>query len=260
MTTAIQFDANTVAPDTGTPTTVPRGRYSVVMTKAELAPTKNGAGKLVNMEHTIMQGDFAGNIIKSNINWENPSASCQRIGRSQFSAICHATGVIAVQDLQQLYNKPFGIEVENDGRYNNINRYMSLDTMAELPPMGVAPEPRAQTPAGSFPAPVAGPPVTTGAPPAQPFTPPVNQPQQQVVTQQQQPAFTQGATAQPAHNPQNPAQFVANQAPTGQSAQVATTSPSDPQQQVVEPTDPNQQPTAQPVQPSWVQNQENAQQ
>jgi hypothetical protein len=125
----INFDATQVAPNRGF-SAVPKGKYPVYISKSEFKPTSNGSGKLLELHHTINGGSNHGQDIMISINWENPSQKAVEIGHGQFSAICHAVGVLHVQDTQQLHNILFELEVDvtSDGKYNN---YIGANPIAQ---------------------------------------------------------------------------------------------------------------------------------
>lgn len=214
----LNFDATQVAPDTGI-SPAPRGYYKVVAIKSELKPTKDGAGELIAFNTQIIAGPFQGKNIAFNLNWKNKSATAQNIGHGQLSAICHATGVLGLQDTQQLHNIPFGLEVDvtDDGKYNDVKSFMhvdKVDTMPPLPPKEV----KVGLPTGAAPAPFAAAPPAAFAP--QPFAAPAPQAWQQ--PQAQPPAFAPTAAPQAAPTAPQVATFpssvqapgVANPPPT----------------------------------------------
>jgi hypothetical protein len=118
---SINFNAQEVTPNAGL-SPVEAGKYNVYIAKSELKPTANGAGKIIEFNCIINGGHNHGRNIMFNLNWENTSAKAVEIGRGRFSAICHAVGVLQVQDTQQLHNIQFELEVTvtPDGKYNEV--------------------------------------------------------------------------------------------------------------------------------------------
>ena len=106
------FDATQVAPATGTPEPLPVGRYPLAVEVAEKKIGENGWGVNCNMQHI--------------------NADAVRIGHEQFSALCHATGVLKPQALSELQNQPFLADVAIKKRkdtgepQNVINRYLTI--------------------------------------------------------------------------------------------------------------------------------------
>ncbi len=104
--TAFNFDASKVAP-AAPMEAVPPNWYNMVITDGEVAPTANGAGKLMKLEFQILDGDFKGRKAWDNFCYEHANPQTVEIAQQMISAICHATGVIQMQDVQQLFNRPF---------------------------------------------------------------------------------------------------------------------------------------------------------
>jgi len=104
--TGFSFNAAAVAPSQPLDP-VPGDDYQLMITDGEIKPTANGSGKRMVLEFTIADGPFKGRKIFDGLNVENASAQAQEIAQQQLSAICHATGVIQLTDIQQLFNKVF---------------------------------------------------------------------------------------------------------------------------------------------------------
>lgn len=114
--TGLRFDATQVAPQQPMEA-VPTAWYPAVISDGEVKPT-NGGGTRLALEFTIIDGPFKGRKAWDGFNLENASAQAQQIGQQQFSAVCHATGVLQVTDVQQLYQKPFDLKLKLDpGRW-----------------------------------------------------------------------------------------------------------------------------------------------
>ncbi len=170
--TGLSFDASKVEPAKPLEP-VPAGTYPVTMTDGEVKPTADGSGKRFNFELTIADGDFSGRKIFDGLNIENKSAKAQEISQQQLSAICHATGVIQLQDIQQLFGIPFlakiGFEDRRQDAQDASKWYDARNTFKGAKPM----ESGAPAPSGAalpgWTAPKAG---GAPAPAASPATPP----------------------------------------------------------------------------------------
>lgn len=154
--TAINFNARTVSPsETFEP--VPPGWYPVSIIESEEKPTSNGAGSYLYLVMRIMDGPYAGRKLFDRLNTNNQNQQTVEIANRTLSAICHATGILDLQDTQQLH----GIVIEAratvreaqtgaDGRrydaQNEVKGYRALGS-------GGAPAPTASMPAAQ-PAPV----------------------------------------------------------------------------------------------------------
>lgn len=108
----IAFDARTVAP------AVPMeplddGWYPGILIKTEIKPTSNGTG--LRMPYTLKvlpdHPHYGNRQVFDGLNIQNANPVAQNIAQEQLSAICHATGVIVLQDTEQLHNIPLLFKV-----------------------------------------------------------------------------------------------------------------------------------------------------
>lgn len=104
------FDATNIDPSQGTPS-LPVGKHPVIIKEGEVKGTKDNTGGLAALTLEIIDGPQKGTTGVYRINLYNASQEARDIAQRQLSALCHVTGVFKVQDLQQLYGKPFMIEV-----------------------------------------------------------------------------------------------------------------------------------------------------
>lgn len=147
------FDANTVDPN-ARPDPVPAGRYKVMITKSTMRETKQKTGSFLELELSILEGQYQGQFLWARLNLFNPNPKAVEIAERELSAICHATGVMNVQDSEQLHGIAFLVDVVVDpgddqyGPSNEIKKFLSLSEGAGQP----APQPAAQAPAQPAPA------------------------------------------------------------------------------------------------------------
>ena len=123
--TGLTFDASTVKPQVPLEA-FPAGNYLVALTDAEVKPTSKGDGKRIAFELTVLDGAFKGRKVWDGLNIENKNSVAQEIAHQQLSAICHATGVIRLTDVQELYGKPFEAKIgfqEAEGEYDAKNTF-----------------------------------------------------------------------------------------------------------------------------------------
>lgn len=225
----LNFNAATVAPAEA-PEAIPAGWYNARVTASEMKPTSDGSGAFLQLEMTILDGEYANRKLFDRINLQNKNPVAVEIGYRQLSAVCHATGVIQVQDSQQLHGIPMKVKVSlrpagpgADGKYyeasNEIKGYKNINDGAggaqasSMPPQ---PQGFSQAPAQPAPQQFQQPAPQQWAPPAQAQVPPQAAPQQQwqppvqqaaaPVMGQQAPAMQTAMPAQPAPAaPQGPA-------------------------------------------------------
>ena len=102
----LHFNAATVAPAVPGEV-VPAGWYTTHITASETKPTANNNGSFLWLEHTILAPqEFAGRKVFDRLNLNNPNPVAVEIAYRTLSAICHAVGVIQVEDSSQLHNRP----------------------------------------------------------------------------------------------------------------------------------------------------------
>ena len=99
------FDANTVAPSAPIEV-LPPGDYTVQIVRSDMKSTKDGSGQLLELELDVMDGQFLGRKLWDRLNLVNANAQAAEIAARTLSAICHATGQMAVSDSEQLHFKP----------------------------------------------------------------------------------------------------------------------------------------------------------
>lgn len=204
---AINFDAATVAPNASFDP-LPAGWYNANITASEMKPTKDGSGAYIQLELTVLDGQFANRKVFDRLNVQNTSQVAQEIAYATLSSICHATGVIQVQDTSQLHGIPMEVKLSvqaASGDYEASNKVKGYRASSQG---GGAPAPQMGQAAPQMTPPVQQPPVQQAQvqqPPVQQAAPAWGQPQEQV----QQPAPVEQAApawGQPQAQTQPPAQ------------------------------------------------------
>lgn len=146
------FDANDVEPqDSFDP--LPAGWYPVMITDSEFKPTKSGNGKYLQLELTVMDGEYEGRKTWDRLNLDNPAQTAVEIAQRALSAICRAVGVMAPNDSSELHDRPLEVKlsVKPAGNgydaSNEVKGYRALggETDAPTPPSSASrrPAPRA---------------------------------------------------------------------------------------------------------------------
>lgn len=153
----LAFDATTVAPQQAH-TPVPAGVYQTMIVDSEVKPTKNGQGQMAIFTLQIVDGQHAGRKVFARLNVRNPSAEAERIGQGQLSALCHAAGVLKLQDTAQLHNRVVRtrVKIRKDESYGDSNECTGFEAVAgpagapsglAVPPAAQSAPPPAQAPA-----------------------------------------------------------------------------------------------------------------
>lgn len=133
------FDATQVEPSKPLEP-VPTGDYVCMIEDSDLKTTKSGDGQFIELTMRILDGPFKGQPVWSRINLVSTKSSvAQRIGQEQFSALCHAVGVLQVNDTSQLHNRPFiakVVYVPPKDQYqasNDVKGYKAIADGASMP-------------------------------------------------------------------------------------------------------------------------------
>ena len=217
-----QFNAASVEPDSGKLDPVPAGWYEMMVKTSEMVETKDKQGKMLKVQAEIISGQYKGRKVYVNFNVENKSDQAVDIGLKQLSALCHAVGVLGMQDTAQLHAIPFKGKLKlipAIGQYDAKNEFAAYrhinDATAGAPVGAVAPAASAAVtppppPRPAIPASVHSPVPLVNNPPPQQFQPvqqawaqPVQQPAP--VAQAPQPPQADWANAVPPAQAQQPA-------------------------------------------------------
>lgn len=146
---ALSFNATTVAPQ-ATFTPIPAGTYLCTITDSEVKITQRG-GTMAVFHLQVVDGEFSGRKLFARINVANPSPEAERIGQAQLSALCHAAGVLQLQDTAQVHGKVIRVRVkirkDETGQYGDSNEVKGFEAVAGGAPAFSAPAGAAAAPA-----------------------------------------------------------------------------------------------------------------
>jgi len=135
--TFIQFDASKVAPQER-PAPIPAGVYNAQIVESEVKPLASGNGEAVVLTWTVLDGPCVNRKVFHRINYRHTNPQAEQIGQSQLSAVCHAAGVIQLQDTQQLHAKPCRIRVkirkDSSGQYDDQNEVSGVEPAGTAQP------------------------------------------------------------------------------------------------------------------------------
>jgi hypothetical protein len=176
----LKFDARTVEPSVGFDP-VPAGWYQVMMDESgPMTPAKsNPQNSFLPLRFTIVDGQYKGKKLFTNLNIVNSNAQAQEIAYRDLSAIAHACGQLQLETSEQLHNIPLWVKakikpgtekpggaVTADGtveKYPDRNEIESYKPISFVPPGTAA---VATAPSAVVPPPVVTPPAAVVAPPA----------------------------------------------------------------------------------------------
>lgn len=180
----LAFDANQVDP-TDQFEVLPAGDYPVMIVDSEMKPTKDNRGQYLQLTLEVIDGPCRGRKMWDRLNLQNPNQQAVEIAQRSLSQICHAVGVLQVNDSAELHDKPMVARVKvrpARGQYPESNE------VSQYKPAGPAPANR----------------VSANQPAA-------NQPPQQPSSYAQGSPYGGGGAAQP-----NPAAMPSQQPPQQQ--------------------------------------------
>lgn len=241
--TQLDFNAQNVAPATGTPDPVPAGWYNVVMVGSERKPTKAGDGAYLECTFKVIDGPYAERQLWERLNLWNGNPVAVEIAYGELSAIAHAVGVLQVQDSQQLHGLPLkakvkykaadpegGYDASNEiGAYRNINEPVEVVSQLANPatgaPAAAAPPSMPAMPAAA-PTPAAPAAPAPGAQPGgQPWAQPPGSPAAAPPAATQQPGLPPATVPPATVAPPQPAAQPAAQPTPAAAAPAAPASP-----------------------------------
>lgn len=92
---------------------LPDGWYIAEITKSEVKSTKDKKGKYLMLCFKIIDGEYAGRMIFTNLNIVNDNETAVKIARSDLKAICNAAGIQGeLEDSVDVHNIPMAIKVK----------------------------------------------------------------------------------------------------------------------------------------------------
>jgi hypothetical protein len=112
MSNAFNFNAASVEPARPREyDVVPKGWYRAHIIAAAMKDAKKAGNKFAELEFSVLDPEFKGRRVWTRLSIVNSTAEAQDIALRDLSAICHATGVLKMQFLDQLMHKPLMIYV-----------------------------------------------------------------------------------------------------------------------------------------------------
>lgn len=107
----LNFNATEVEPQSDF-SPIPQGKYLVMAVDSTLVRNKKNTGDLLKMTYEVVEPqEYRGRKIFDNINVKHDNSQAEQIGQRQLSSICHAVGVLNIQDSVELHNIPFVVDV-----------------------------------------------------------------------------------------------------------------------------------------------------
>jgi len=135
----LNFDASKVDPSVPFEA-VPSDKYTAEITKSELKPTKAGDGSYLEIEYTILEGEYRGRKVWDRLCLNHQTQKTVEIARANLSAICHAVGIMKPRDSSELHHIPLTITVkakrdDNTGNiFNEVKGYSKRESLIPATP------------------------------------------------------------------------------------------------------------------------------
>lgn len=116
-------------------TPIPSGEYKAAIVGDEEKIAQSSGAKYLSVEFEIVEGDYKGRKVYTNLNLWHPSAMAKQIAQKELNSIAAAVGVTKLVDSNQLHNIPIFIKVKQrkyvdsqgeDAISNDIKGYRSL--------------------------------------------------------------------------------------------------------------------------------------
>lgn len=141
----LNFDSTNISPDTSREP-IPAGNYLSHITESDLVAAKSGNGQNLKLTFEVLDGQFKGRKIFEKLCVQHTNTDTQRIAQAKLSAICHATGLLRVQDSSELHYKPVKIVVtvqppaNGYDAQNRIKGYEAANPAGAYAPQQFAPQ------------------------------------------------------------------------------------------------------------------------
>lgn len=148
----LSFNATQVQPQASFDP-IPAGKYICQITESEIKSTKAGTGQQLVLTWEVLDGEYKGRKVWDRLNISNPNKQAEQISQAALSAICHAAGVLQLQDSAQLHNKPMRLRVtiEKSEGYEASNKVKGYEAVTGVATPAFAASPAATQAAAATP-------------------------------------------------------------------------------------------------------------
>lgn len=124
---------------------LPKGKYLCMAIASEMKKTKNMTGEYLQITFEVIDGHGKGRKIFDRLNIRNQNKTAEKIATEALNALCLATGVLHLNDSEQLHNIPVVLDVTiEDGRdgyeaQNRVKSYSPASAGTAAPAPAAAP-------------------------------------------------------------------------------------------------------------------------
>jgi len=92
---------------------MPKGDYLCKVVETEINETSAGTGKYIKVKFEVIQGDFKGRFVWTNINIINPNPVAVEIAKKELATLCRAIGKSGtIKDTNELHGIPLTVKVK----------------------------------------------------------------------------------------------------------------------------------------------------
>ena len=121
---------------------IPKGSYIAHIIASDYIPNKSKNGHLLQLTHEILQGEYKGHQIYTNLNLDNPNLTAVKIAKESLATLCRACERQSITDSVSLHFKIHCIDVDvkppvfnQDGseRYSAQNKIVFFSAMPANP-------------------------------------------------------------------------------------------------------------------------------
>ena len=86
---------------------IPAGEYKMQIIESSIEETKSRTGKYIKLTLKVVDGEFKGRQIWTNLNIVNPNPIAVEIATKELATICRAVGKLKIADTQELHGITF---------------------------------------------------------------------------------------------------------------------------------------------------------
>ena len=120
--TKLNFNAETYEPEDFD--LLPVGDYLAAITESEIRTTRSGTGTYLELRYTVLDGEHKGRHVWQRITITNASDKAVAMGQHELWEVCHALGVMQLNDSSELHDIPVEVPVrieKGSGDYGDQN-------------------------------------------------------------------------------------------------------------------------------------------
>jgi len=92
-------------------TPIPADTYVAQIVSSDMKDTKDGAGKYLQLQFKVLDGEYIGRVLFERLNIQNANTQTVEIAQKALATICELCGVGNLVDSEELHNHPMNIRV-----------------------------------------------------------------------------------------------------------------------------------------------------